>query len=116
MLRAHEPLLLHWFRAKGGPLGGGGEISAGAVEGLSRKIRVVAKRSYRFRTYEAMEIALDHDLGRLPEPESTQGALYSLLFPLRHEGLRTCCPDNALISGGDVTVPHLVFAAGRAHR
>jgi hypothetical protein len=64
MLRAHEPLLLHWFRAKG-------EISAGAVEGLNHKIRVVTRRSYGFRTYEAMEIAFDHNLERLPEPEST---------------------------------------------
>lgn len=64
MLRAHEPLLMNWFRAKG-------EISAGAVEGLNNKIRVVTRRSYGFRTYDAMEIALYHTLGRLPEPEST---------------------------------------------
>ena len=64
MLRAHEPLLLNWFRAKG-------EISSGPVEGLNNKIRVVTRRSYGFRTYKAMEIALYHTLGRLPEPEST---------------------------------------------
>jgi transposase len=59
MLRAHEPLILNWFRAKG-------EISNGAVEGLNNKIRVVTRRSYGFRTYEAMEIARYHNLGRLP--------------------------------------------------
>ena len=64
MLRSHQELLLNWFRAKG-------EISSGAVEGLNNKIRVVTRRSYGFRTYEAMEIALYHTLGRLPEPEST---------------------------------------------
>jgi transposase len=64
MLRAHQELLLNWFRAKG-------EISSGAVEGLNNKIRVVTRRSYGFRTYEAMEMALYHTLGRLPEPEST---------------------------------------------
>src|SRR5664279_651902 len=64
MLRAHEDLLLNWFRAKG-------EISNGVVEGLNNKIRVVTRRSYGFRTYEEMEIALYHTLGRLPEPEST---------------------------------------------
>jgi len=64
MLRAHEELLLNWFHAKG-------EVSTGAVEGLNNKIRVVTRRSYGFRTYEAMEIALYHTLGRLPEPEST---------------------------------------------
>jgi len=63
MLRAHEPLILNWFRAKK-------EISNGAVEGLNNKIRVVTRRSYGFRTYEAMELALYHNLGRLPEPES----------------------------------------------
>ena len=63
MLRSHEELILNWFRAKG-------EISTGAVEGLNNKIRVVTRRSYGFRTYKAMEIALYHTLGRLPEPES----------------------------------------------
>jgi transposase len=62
MLRTHHELLLNWFRAKG-------EISSGAVEGLNNKIRVVTRRSYGFRTYDAMEIALYHTLGRLPEPE-----------------------------------------------
>ena len=51
--------------------GAQGEVSAGAVEGLNNKIRVVTRRSYGFRNYEAMEIALYHTLGRLPEPEST---------------------------------------------
>ena len=62
MLRSHEDLLMNWFKAKG-------EISSGAVEGLNNKIRVVTRRSYGFRTYDAMEIALYHTLGRLPEPE-----------------------------------------------
>lgn len=64
MLRAHEPLLLNWFRAKG-------EVSSGAVEGLNNKIRVVTRRSYGFRTYQAMELALYHNIGRLPEPPCT---------------------------------------------
>jgi transposase len=65
MLRAHEELLLNWYRAKA-------DISSGSVEGLNNKIRVVVtRRSYGFQTYEAMEIALYHTLGRLPEPEST---------------------------------------------
>ena len=64
MLRSHQDLLLNWFKAKG-------EISSGAVEGLNNKIRVVTRRSYGFRTYKAMEIALYHTLGRLPEPEES---------------------------------------------
>ena len=63
MLRTHDDLLLNWFRAKG-------EISSGAVEGLNNKIRVVTRRSFGFRTFDAMEMALYHTLGRLPEPES----------------------------------------------
>jgi transposase len=63
-LQAHEPLILNWFKAKG-------EVSSGTVEGLNNKIRVVTRRAYGFRTYEAMETALYHTLGRLPEPEST---------------------------------------------
>ena len=62
-LRDHRELLLNWFRAKG-------EISSGAVEGLNNKIRVVTRRSYGFRTYEAMENPLYHTLGRHPGPES----------------------------------------------
>lgn len=64
MLRKHEGLILNWFRAKK-------EMSSGVVEGLNNKIRVVTRRSYGFRTYKAMEVALYHNLGRLPEPEST---------------------------------------------
>jgi hypothetical protein len=35
MLRAHEPLLLNWFKARG-------EVPSGAIEGLNNKIRVVS--------------------------------------------------------------------------
>jgi transposase len=66
MLRSHESPILNWFGAKG-------EISSGAVEGLNNKIRAVTRQSYGFRTYKAMEMALYHNLGRLPEPESTHG-------------------------------------------
>lgn len=64
MLRSHQDLLFNWFKAKG-------EVSSGAVEGLNNKIRVVTRRSYGFRTFKAMEIALYHTLGRLPEPEES---------------------------------------------
>src|SRR5207245_462602 len=64
MLRAHQDIILNWFRAKG-------EIYSGAVEGLNNKIRVVTRRSYGFWSYDAMEIALYYTLGRLPGPELT---------------------------------------------
>jgi transposase len=62
MLRSHEDLILNWFKAKK-------ELSNGPTEGMNNKIRVVTRRSYGFRTYPAMEIALYHNLGRLPEPD-----------------------------------------------
>ena len=64
MLRSHRELILNWFRARG-------QLSAGAVEGLNGKARVITKRAYGFRTYRAIEVALYHSLGRLPEPDFT---------------------------------------------
>ena len=63
-LRAHQSELLNWFRA-------GGTISAGIVEGMNNKVKLTTRKSYGFRTYEAIEIALYHNLGHLPEPESS---------------------------------------------
>ena len=64
MLRAHRPLLLNWFRAKG-------TLSAAVVEGFNNKARVTTRTAYGFRTYRGMEIALYHTLGALPEPKTT---------------------------------------------
>ena len=64
MLRTHRDLLLNWFRARG-------QIALGAVEGFNNKAKVTTKRSYGFRTYELLEIALYHTLGNLPEPKFT---------------------------------------------
>ena len=61
MLRTHDGLILNWFKARA-------QVSTGATEGLNNKIRVVTRRAYGFRTYKAMEIALYHNLGKLPEP------------------------------------------------
>lgn len=63
-LRNHRALLLNWFRAKG-------TISAGAVEGFNNKGKLIMRRSYGFRTYQATEVALYHALGDLPEPQFT---------------------------------------------
>lgn len=64
MLRAHRDLLLNWFRARG-------EAALGAVEGFNNKARVTTKRSYGFRSYDLLELALYQTLGDLPEPEVT---------------------------------------------
>lgn len=63
-LREHRDLILNWFRAKG-------KISAGSVEGLNNKAKLTLRKAYGFRTYEAIEIALFHTLGNLPEPNLT---------------------------------------------
>lgn len=64
MLRSHRELLLNWFQAKG-------RISLGAVEGLNNKIKVTTKRSYGFRSFDLLEIALYQSVGNLPEPKFT---------------------------------------------
>jgi transposase len=64
MLRAHRPLILNWFRAKGA-------ISSGIVEGFNNKAKLSIRKAYGFRTFHGMEIALLHALGALPEPQGT---------------------------------------------
>jgi transposase len=63
-LRTHRPLIMNWFKARQ-------LISLGAVEGLNNKLKVVTRKSYGFRTFEATETALYHGLGDLPEPPVT---------------------------------------------
>ncbi len=63
-LRNHRELLLNWFRAKK-------EISSGAVEGLNTNAKLALRKARGFRTYQVMETALYHQLGRLPEPKLT---------------------------------------------
>ena len=64
MLRAHRGLLLNYFKAKK-------EFSSGVVEGLNNKAKVTMRKSYGFRTYRILELALYHSLGKLPEPKLT---------------------------------------------
>ena len=64
MMRSHRELVLNWFRARGA-------LSNGIVEGFNGKARVTTKKAFGYRTCEALEIALYHTLGDLPEPELT---------------------------------------------
>lgn len=41
------------------------------MEGLNNKAKVTMRKSYGFRTYRVLEIALYHSLGKLPERDST---------------------------------------------
>jgi transposase len=63
-LRSHRELLLNYFKANK-------EFSSGVVEGLNNKAKVTMRRSYGFRTFRILELALSHSLGRLPEPTLT---------------------------------------------
>jgi hypothetical protein len=63
-LRIHRALRLSYFKAKK-------EFSSGVVEGLNNKAKVTMRRSYGFRTFRILELALYHSLAKLPEPELT---------------------------------------------
>lgn len=62
--RKHRQLILNWFQARK-------EFSSGIVEGLNYKVKLSLKKAYGFRSYKTAEIALYHQLGRLPEPKLT---------------------------------------------
>jgi transposase len=63
-LRAHQELILNWFRAHG-------TISSGVVEGLNYNVKLTMRKAYGYRSQKIIEIALYHKLGALPEPEFT---------------------------------------------
>jgi len=64
MLRRHQPLIMNWFKAKKA-------YNSGIVEGMNRKINLVTRKSYGFRSYDVLKIALFHNMGELPEPNFT---------------------------------------------
>jgi transposase len=61
-LRQHRDLILNYFRAQK-------QFSSGVIEGLNNKAKVTMRKSYGFRTFRVLELALYHSLGKLPEPE-----------------------------------------------
>jgi transposase len=63
-LRRLRELILNYFHAQK-------LLSSGVVEGVNNKAKVTMRRSYGFRTFRALELALYHTLGKLSEPEST---------------------------------------------
>lgn len=64
MLREHRELILNWFRAKK-------EFSSGIVEGLNAKAKLTTRKSYGFKSFKTLELALYHNLGALPQPIET---------------------------------------------
>ena len=63
-LRNHRELLMNWFKAKG-------MLSSGVVEGFNNKAKLTMRKSYGFRTFRGLEIALCHAMGDLPVPKTT---------------------------------------------
>jgi transposase len=63
-MRKHRELILNYFRAQK-------LLSSGVVEGLNNKAKVTMRKSYGFRTFRVLELALYYSLGKLPEPEIT---------------------------------------------
>ena len=43
--------------------------AAGVIEGVNNKAKVNMRKSYGFRTFRCLELALYYSLGKLPEPE-----------------------------------------------
>jgi transposase len=63
-IRRHQPLIMNYFKARK-------QFSSGVVEGLNRKVNLATRKAYGYRTFTALETALYHTMGDLPEPTST---------------------------------------------
>lgn len=63
-LRSHRELILNWFRARK-------EFNSGVVEGLNASAKLGFRKARGFKQPKVAAIALYHQLGKLPEPEST---------------------------------------------
>ncbi len=64
MLRNHRELILNWFKAQK-------KFSSGIVEGLNAKAKLTTRKAYGFREFKTLEVALYHNLAKLPEPVFT---------------------------------------------
>ena len=63
-LRKHQELLLNYFSFKE-------RFPNGIVEGFNLKAKLTMRKSFGFKRFETIEIALYHTLGNLPEPPAT---------------------------------------------
>jgi transposase len=61
-LRKHRELILNWYRARK-------QYNSGIVEAMNLQVKLRFRKAFGFRTFPAMEVALYHQLGHLPEPE-----------------------------------------------
>lgn len=63
-LRAHEELLMNYFKA-------GKAFSSGIVEGLNLRVNLCMRKAYGYRSFDLLQTSLFHTLGDLPEPKFT---------------------------------------------
>ena len=63
-LREHRGSILNWFVARK-------LYNSGIVEGLNGLVKLRFRKAFGFRTFGAIEVALYHQLGELPEPKLT---------------------------------------------
>ena len=64
MLKNNKENILNWFKITP-------RISNGVVEGMNNKIKLIMRKHYGFRTFDAFEIAMYHTMGKLSELELT---------------------------------------------
>jgi transposase len=63
-LRKYQDLLLNYFSLKE-------RLSNAIVEGFNLKAKLTMRKSFGFRSFNTLEVALYHALGNLPEPQLT---------------------------------------------
>jgi Transposase len=84
-LRDHRGLILNYFRAQK-------LLSSGVVEGLNNKAKVTMRKSYGFRAFRCLELALYHSLAKLPRPNPPTIFLRShICFNTERAGVLRLC-------------------------
>ena len=58
----HKELILNWFGARR-------QYNSGVVEGMNALVKLRFRKAFGFRTFDAIEVTLYHQLGAFPEPE-----------------------------------------------
>ena len=86
-LRKHRELILNYFRAHK-------LLSSGVVEGLNNKAKVTMRKSYGFRTFRALELALYHSLWQAARAGLHPRFLLTSLFSCRLSAGRNTNSDS----------------------
>jgi transposase len=61
MLRTHREEILNWFRLKKA-------FSSAIVEASNNKFKLTIRKAFGFRSFDVLQVAVMHQLGKLPEP------------------------------------------------